>query len=101
MLPNTPMRKLLAPSLLLGWLLVGTSFADEGFRIIHVEDLSKLMTASPKTLAIYDANPASTREREGVIPGAHLLASSVAYDVAKELPADKSTQLVFYCANTH
>ena len=95
------MRRILAPSLLLGWLLVVPSFADEGFQIIHVEDLSKLMTAPSKTLAVYDANPASTREREGIIPGAHLLASSVAYDVAKELPADKSTKLVFYCANTH
>jgi hypothetical protein len=95
------MLKPLATLLLLGSLLVGPAFAEEGFQIIHVEDLSKLIASPPKALAVYDANPASTREREGVIPGAHLLASSVSYDVAKELPPDKDTKLVFYCANTH
>jgi hypothetical protein len=93
-------RRSLLPLLVFGLALLGSSFADEAFKIIHVEDLSKLMSDQPKTLAIYDANPASTREREGIIPGAHLLSSS-AYDVAKELPAAKDTKLVFYCANTH
>ncbi len=50
---------------------------------------------------IYDANHPSTRERFGVIPGAHLLSSSGNYDVAKELPADKNARLVFYCTDSH
>jgi hypothetical protein len=94
------MRKSLPWVLLFGLLVVGPSFADDGFKIIHVEDLAKLMADQPKTLAIYDANPGSTREREGIIPGAHLL-SSGSYDAASELPTAKDTKLVFYCANTH
>jgi len=92
----------IAPWLLLfGLLVVAPSFADDAFKMINVEDLAKLMADQPKTLAIYDANPGSTREREGIIAGAHLLSSSGSYDVAKELPAAKDTKLVFYCANTH
>jgi rhodanese-related sulfurtransferase len=45
-----------------------------------------------------DANGKSTRESQGVIPGAVLLTSSTGYDV-KELPANKADKLVFYCAN--
>jgi len=45
-----------------------------------------------------DANNAATRERQGVIPGATILSHFERYDVA-ELPADKGTPLVFYCAN--
>ncbi len=45
-----------------------------------------------------DANGKETRASQGVIPGAVLLTSSSTYDV-KELPADKSSKLVFYCAN--
>ena len=39
--------------------------------------------------------------RAGVIPGAHLLTSDDKYDVAKELPRNKSAKLVFYCADLH
>lgn len=46
-----------------------------------------------------DANRDTVRSREGVIPGATLLSNSEKYDVS-ELPADKQTTLVFYCANT-
>ncbi len=45
-----------------------------------------------------DANGQETRTKQGVIPGAVLLTSSSTYDV-KELPSDKSSKLVFYCAN--
>jgi rhodanese-related sulfurtransferase len=96
------MRTLLQSVLLLAFTFLGSSFAaDEPFKIIRVEDLAKLMAGQPQTLSIYDANPPSTREREGIIPGAHLLSSSAAYDVAKELPAAKDAKLVFYCANPH
>jgi len=47
-----------------------------------------------------DANGDATRKKMGVIPGAVLLSDSDTFN-AKELPADKSRQLVFYCANTH
>lgn len=45
-----------------------------------------------------DANGQETRTSQGVIPGAVLLTSSSQYAVS-ELPADKSSKLVFYCAN--
>jgi rhodanese-related sulfurtransferase len=45
-----------------------------------------------------DANGKDTRTSQGVIPGAVLLTSSSQYAVS-ELPADKSSKLVFYCAN--
>ena len=96
------MRTLHRSLLLLAFTFLGSSFAaDDPFKLIHVEDLAKLMAGDAKGLAVYDANPASTREKEGIITGAHLLSSSVSYDVAKELPSDKDSKLVFYCANTH
>jgi rhodanese-related sulfurtransferase len=48
---------------------------------------------------VYDANNAETRQSMGVIPGAKLLTSAVKYEPAKELPADKSGKVVFYCYN--
>ena len=51
-----------------------------------------------KTAIPVDANGKETRTSQGVIPGAVLLTSSSTYDV-KELPADKTSKLVFYCAN--
>jgi rhodanese-related sulfurtransferase len=46
-----------------------------------------------------DANGEATRKHMGVVPGAVLLSDSETYQVS-ELPTDKSTPLVFYCANT-
>jgi rhodanese-related sulfurtransferase len=71
------------------------------FQIIHVADLAKLLADPASKVQVFDANHSSTRERFGVIPGAHLLSTSDHYDVAKELPADKSTKLVFYCTDSH
>jgi rhodanese-related sulfurtransferase len=48
---------------------------------------------------VFDANGAETRSKVGVVPGAVLLTSAGDYDVAKELPKAKDTQLVFYCFN--
>ena len=46
-----------------------------------------------------DANGDETRKKMGIVPGAVLLTSSDSFNVS-ELPADKSKELVFYCANT-
>jgi hypothetical protein len=72
--------------------------AKEGFSLIHVDELAKLMRSGK--IQIYDANGADFRSTNGVIPGAMMLAS-LRIDAAKVLPADKSTPLVFYCANSH
>ena len=73
----------------------------DSFQVIHVADLAKLMADPSSKVQVFDANHPSTRENFGVIPGAHLLSSHDNYDVARELPADKSTKLVFYCTDSH
>lgn len=65
---------------------------------VSVEQVAQWLE-SGEAVAV-DANGASTRAEHGVIPGARLLSSSGTYDPNAELPSDKSTQLVFYCANT-
>lgn len=72
--------------------------AKKDFKLVHVDDVVKQL-ASKNPPAIYDANNAQTRTDAGVVPGAKLLSSSSKFNVSKELPADKSKPLVFYCAN--
>jgi rhodanese-related sulfurtransferase len=69
------------------------------FKIVHVDNLVRLRALPQQKLVVLDANYAPVREQEGVIPGAVLLSSESNYDVAKELPRDKTTKLVFYCHN--
>jgi hypothetical protein len=47
-----------------------------------------------------DCNSAETRKKMGIVPGAILISDDDTF-AASELPADKSTKLVFYCANEH
>lgn len=70
----------------------------EHFKILHPSELSAALK-SPHVPAVFDATP-ETRAQEGSIPGAHLLSSYDRFDLAKELPGDKNTPLVFYCAST-
>jgi len=69
----------------------------EKFQLIHVPDLLTLMSDPSSHVQIYDANFPDVRMQFGVIDGAHLLSSYDNFNVAKELPPDKSTKLVFYC----
>jgi rhodanese-related sulfurtransferase len=75
-----------------------SAFAGEA-KLIHSGDLAALVAKHEAKLTIVDANNKETRTKYGVIPGAMLLSSSSKFDVSKELPADKSSKLVFYCAN--
>jgi hypothetical protein len=72
--------------------------AKEKFELIHVEQLARLMKDGK--VQIFDANGDDFRTSNGVIPGAHLLAS-FKFDPATTLPADKAAPIVFYCANSH
>jgi len=74
---------------------------NEGFRLLHVNDVASLVDGPGKKVTLLDANGTDFREREGVIPGAVLLSSYKGYDVAKELPPEKDAPLVFYCADSH
>ena len=96
--------RLLPAVFVLAVFVSGTSTAappDDGFKLIHVNDLVALRTAPKAAVTVLDANAPDFRAREGVIPGAVLLSSDNKYDVAKELPPQKDARLVFYCANIH
>jgi rhodanese-related sulfurtransferase len=73
---------------------------NDGFKLIHVADLSTMESDTANPVHVYDANGEETRQKEGIIPGAVLLSSFDGYDVAKTLPQNKSASLVFYCGNT-
>jgi rhodanese-related sulfurtransferase len=62
---------------------------------VTVDQLDRML-ANHECRAV-DANGETTRRRMGIIPGAVLLRDMDAVD---QLPADKTTGLVFYCANT-
>lgn len=72
--------------------------AAEQVAEIGVDELDAMLTA--KDCAAFDANSKATRERQGIIPGATLLADHDGYPLSI-LPADKAEALVFYCANEH
>ncbi|HEU4732464.1 MAG TPA: rhodanese-like domain-containing protein [Kofleriaceae bacterium] len=61
---------------------------------VSVDELDRML-ASHDGQAV-DANGIETRRRMGVIPGALLLTDADSID---KLPRDRSTRLVFYCAN--
>jgi rhodanese-related sulfurtransferase len=86
-------------SIIAALLVTQLLWANGDFKTIHVADLDLQIQSKTKNLHIYDANIESTRKFVGIIPGAKLLNSSNDYDVSKELPANKNSTLVFYCAN--
>jgi rhodanese-related sulfurtransferase len=87
-------------ALLIGAFALATSAsARDDFRMIRVNDLAALIAQHTENLFIYDANPESTREREGIIPGARLL-PSLDFQADDELPPKRTAKLVFYCANS-
>lgn len=77
----------------------GSQSAEKtGLKKVTVAELADMLSAKVKP-AVLDVNSAKTRAAKGVIPGAVLLSGASSYDVAAELPADRQTSLVFYCAN--
>ncbi len=76
-----------------------TAAAPAELTLIHTPDLDKMMKADKNAVHIFDVNNEKTRQNDGLIPGAKMINSSTAYDVAI-LPTDKNASLVFYCANT-
>ncbi len=75
------------------------AFASEKFKMIHTDTLATMMEDKANPVFIFDANNEKVRGEYGTIPGSKLLASSKEYDL-KELPSDKKSNLVFFCANT-
>ncbi len=96
-----PGRPCVPAALLVAAVVACCGRGDEGFRLIHVDDLAGMQGATARPVTVLDANQDDFRAREGIIPGAVLLSSSSKYDVARELPLAKDIRLVFYCANSH
>jgi hypothetical protein len=77
----------------------GPKPAEAGsFKLIDADGLQKRQ-ASEK-VAVFDCNEDEMRTKEGIVPGAQLISSFNHFD-PKELPTDKGTPVVFYCANSH
>jgi rhodanese-related sulfurtransferase len=99
MIMKSKVFSIFALSLALSVSAFAASTPSAKFNLIGAKDLATLM-ASRSTPTVFDVNNQEVREKDGVIPGAKLLESSSKYDIAKELPPAKNSQLVFYCANT-
>jgi rhodanese-related sulfurtransferase len=67
-----------------------------GLASYDVSEVEALL--SKKEATAVDANSADTRDEYGMLPGAVLLSSSSDFGMT-ELPADKRTNLVFYCGS--
>ncbi|MDG2303351.1 MAG: rhodanese-like domain-containing protein [Candidatus Binatia bacterium] len=80
-------------------LLCGNALADDHIADVTPDQLESMMNAG-NAIAI-DANGATTRTKHGTVPDAVLLSDYKRYQPTAELPSEKDTQLVFYCANTH
>ncbi len=81
--------------------LLGGKREARPFKIIHVEQLARMMENSKSRPLIYDANLPEVRARYGVIPGARLLSSYNRYNVKAELPANHDALIIFYCTDSH
>jgi len=69
----------------------------DGLKTVTVDQLSTMLAKSQAVPV--DANKKGTRDKLGIIPSSVLLSRSGGFD-ASELPADKDSNLVFYCYNT-
>jgi hypothetical protein len=72
-----------------------TAKAEE-YPSMTVDEVDKAIAA--KEAQAVDCNGDRTRKKHGVVPGAILITDEEAYP-ASELPADKTTKLVFYCTD--
>ena len=101
MMSTMAIRRLLPIAIFIGLVAGCGEPQEEGFRLVHIDDLVALQQVADPKVTIVDANGADFRAREGIIPGAVLLSNYKTYDVEKELPPRKDARLVFYCADSH
>jgi rhodanese-related sulfurtransferase len=66
---------------------------------ISAEAVQSHINGKAAKFAVLDSNDEATRASKGTVPGAIKLSSYNEYALS-ELPADKTTTLVFYCYNT-
>jgi hypothetical protein len=70
--------------------------ATDNLPTMTLDEVEQAVTA--KQAQAIDCNGERTRKKLGVVPGAILISDEELYPVS-ELPADKTTKLVFYCAD--
>ena len=70
--------------------------AKDNLPTMSVDDVEQAIAA--KQVVPVDCNGDKTRKKKGVVPGAILISDEEDFKES-ELPADKATKLVFYCAN--
>lgn len=73
----------------------GSEEASE-FPTLTPDQVEKAIAANEATPV--DCNGERTRKKLGIVPGAIVISDEETY-AASELPADKTRQLVFYCAD--
>ncbi|MDB4953048.1 MAG: Rhodanese protein [Myxococcales bacterium] len=69
---------------------------EEALLTMTVDEVDRALAA--KEAQPVDCNSDQTRKKMGIVPGATLVTDDESY-AASELPPDKSTKLVFYCAD--
>src|SRR5262245_7881002 len=70
--------------------------AKDELPTMTVDEVDQAVTA--KQAQAIDCNGDRTRKKLGVVPGAILISDEEQY-APSELPADKTTKLIFYCAD--
>ncbi|HEX7843289.1 MAG TPA: hypothetical protein VF469_37715 [Kofleriaceae bacterium] len=70
--------------------------AEASLPSMTVDEVERALAANQAKAV--DCNGESLRKKLGVVPGAILVTDDESY-AASELPADKTTKLVFYCAD--
>ena len=70
--------------------------ATDNLPAMTIDQVDQAVAA--KQAQAVDCNGDRTRKKLGVVPGAILISDEESY-AATELPADKTTKLVFYCAD--
>jgi hypothetical protein len=68
----------------------------DNFAKMTVDEVEAAVTA--KQAVAVDCNGDRTRQKLGVVPGAILITDEEQY-APSELPADKTTKLIFYCSD--
>ena len=87
-------------TLILSFLVMASAWAgDMKLNLVHAEQVSQWLKDTTSKTYIFDANGKDTRAKEGIVLGAQPLTSHDKFNISKELPADHSSRLVFYCGN--
>jgi hypothetical protein len=71
--------------------------AEDKVPSMTVDEVDRALAA--KEAVPVDCNGDKTRKKKGVLPGAILISDEESF-AASELPANKATKLVFYCADS-